>query len=483
LNNRYRPAPGTALAMPMPMPESNLPFIPEQPAHHGMSLAQLVAMLRARWKPIVIIAVSITVLGAVAIKTLPRTYTATATLIANSDVKDPLAGRDFPVEMIANYVSTQIELLTSPIVLLPVVDRLRLTEDKDFTAGFSGSSEALREFVEKNLSLSLQVERGTGGQLIYVSASSKDAGKAAEIANAVADVYMEQDRRRLNDPANERAQRYVEELAELRTKATIAQDKVTAFRKQNGISDITANPGDAEVQVLDSLTQRLLETQNLRRTLEAKEPGLPSNDRMTADPVQTLKTQLETQLSQLAQLQGTYGPQHPKIRELQAQIAITRQSMADEHRAVSENNQSELARTRELEQKYLRAVAEQKAKVADLRQSQDEGSKLVLELESAKSVYKHALDGFDQIMFQAVANHTNVSVVSRAVPPLKASKPNKVKLMLMALVAGLGLGLVVPLTYEMFFDRRLRCRDDMEREFGITVLAQLDAVPALARTT
>ena len=157
--------------------------------------------------------------------------------------------------------------------------------------------------------------------------------------------------------------------------------------------------------------------------------------------------------------------------------------MADEHRTLSDNNQSELAHTKELEQKYLRAVAEQKAKVADLRQSQDEGSKLVLELESAKSVYKHALDGFDQIMFQAVANHTNVSIVSRAVAPLKASKPNKVKLMLMALVAGLGLGVVAPLAYEMFFDRRLRCRDDMEREFGITVLAQLDAVPALARTT
>ena len=481
--NRYRPSPGTALAMPMQMPEPNLAAIPEPPAHQGMSVAQVVAMVRARWKPIVIIAVSITVLGAVAIKSLPKTYTATATLIANSDVKDPLAGRDFPVEMIANYVSTQIELLTSPIVLLPVVDRLRLTQDKDFTAGFSGSSEALREFVEKNLSLSLQVERGTGGQLIYVSASSKDAAKAAAIANAVADVYMEQDRRRLNDPANERAQRYVEELAELRTKATIAQDKVTAFRKQNGISDINANPGDAEVQVLDSLNQRLLETQNLRRTLEAKEPGLPSNDRMAADPTQALRAQLETQLSQLAQLQGTYGPQHPKIRELQAQIAITRQSMTDEHRAVSENNQSELARTKELEQKYLHAVAEQKAKVADLRQSQDEGSKLVLELESAKSVYKHALDGFDQIMFQAVANHANVSVVSRAVPPLKASKPNKVKLMLMALVAGLGLGVIAPLAYEMFFDRRLRCRDDMEREFGITVLAQLDAVPALARGT
>jgi uncharacterized protein involved in exopolysaccharide biosynthesis len=483
LNTRYRPTPGTALAVSLPEP--NLPIIPEQSARQGPSPTQIVTMLRARWKPIVIIAVSIIVLGAFAIKSLPKTYTATVTLIVNSDLKDPLAGADFPAGMIANYVSTQIELMTSPIVLLPVVDRLRLTQDKNFTAGFSGSSEAVREFAEKNLALNLLIDRGTGGQLIFVSASSKNAARAAELANAVADVYMEQDRRRLDGPANERAQRYVEELAELRNKATIAQDNVTAFRKENRIGDMSAGAGDTEVQALDLLHQRLIETQNLRRTLEAKAPAPnPSiRDQMAAGSMQGLKTQLETQLALLAKLQGTYGPQHPRIRELEAQIASTRQSLAADNHSLSDNSETELVHTKELEQKYLRAVAEQEAKVVSLRQAQDEGSKLVLELESAKSVYKQALDGFDQIMFSAVANHTSVSVVSRAVAPLRASKPNKMKWLMMVVAAGLGLGVAVPLAYELFFDRRLRCRDDMEREFGIVVLAQLQAVPALARAT
>lgn len=482
MNKRFRRTPPVAL---LPAPESAPVNVPDLPAHSGISPTQIIAMMRARWIPGVIIAVAVTVVGAVAIKYLPKTYTAMTSLIVDSDVKDPLAGRDFPVEMIANYVSTQIELMTSPIVLLPVVDRLHLTQDKNFTAGFSGSSDALREFVEKNLAQSLQIERGTGGQLIYLSASAKSAARAAEIANAVADVYIEQDRQRLNGPAGERAQRYVQELAELREKATIAQDKVTAFRKQNGLGEISPGTatGDTEVQALDNLHQRLLETQNLRRSLEAKLSGTQAaaSDPTAVVAVQSLKTQLENELAQLAQLRGTYGPQHPKIRELEARIAVTRQSVADEQHAASQGVEAELARTKELEQKYLRAVADQEAKVAALRQAQDEGSKLVLELDSAKSVYKHALDGFDQIMFQAVANHTNVSVVSRAVAPLRASKPNKMKLLLMVLLAGVGMGVGAPLGYELFLDRRLRCRDDMEREFGIAVLAQLDAVPALAR--
>ncbi len=413
-----------------------------------------------------------------AIKFLPKTYTATATLIVNSEVKDPLAGRDFPVEMITSYVSTQIELMTSPIVLLPVVQQLDLMQDKNFTAGFSGSTDALREFVQKNLAAAIQVERGIGGQLLYVSASSKSAAKAADIANAVADVYIAQDRRRLNDPAGERAQRYTEELAELREKATIAQDRVTAFRKENGIGDMSPESAGTEVRALDTLHQQLLETQNLRRSLEAKLVGQqgPADKDLGS-------TSLDAQLAQLVQLRSIYGPQHPKVREMNAEIEMTRQSLANANHAVSAATETELAHTKELERKYLQAVAEQEAKVTKLRQAQDEGSKLLLELESAKSVYKQALDGFDQIMFQAVASHTNVSVVNRAVPPLRASKPNKIKLMLIVIMAGLGIGVGAPLGYGLFFARRLRCRDDVERDFGIAVLAQLESVPALARAT
>jgi uncharacterized protein involved in exopolysaccharide biosynthesis len=367
--------------------------------------------------------------------------------------------------------------MTSPIVLLPVVDRLKLTQDKDFTAGFSETSNplAVREFVEKSLAGSLLVDRGTGGQLIYVSASSKTAAKAAEIANAVADVYLEQDRLRRNGPASERAQRYSEELAELRNKAQIAQDKVTAFRKEHDIDDLSREHGDNEEQALDTLHQRLLETQNERRSLESKASGLQSdaNQPTLSGSPRTLRAQLESQLAQMEQLKKTYGPQHPTIVALETQIASTRQSLGDQERS--------LAGARELEKKFSAAVTTQEERVRKLRESRDEGSKLLLELDSAKSVYKQALDGFDQIMFQAGANHANVSIVSHAVAPLKASKPNKLKLLMMTLAAAMVIAFAIPLGYEMFLDRRVRCRDDLEREFGVPVLAQLEEVPALVQ--
>jgi polysaccharide biosynthesis transport protein len=368
--------------------------------------------------------------------------------------------------------------LTSPVVLVPVIRQLDLMQDKEFGGGPNAKSEAAQASVQKKLAAAIRVERGTGGQLLYVYASSKSAAKAAQIANAVANVYIEQDRRRLNDPAAQRAQRYTEELAELREKASAAQTKVAEFAKANGIDDLSS--AGAEGQALDSLRQKLLDTQNLTRSLEAKQ--MPDQAADSSGPIAS-QALLDTQMSQLAQLSSTYGPQHPKVKELTAQIAITQHVLANQKQTLAAKMQATLSQNKQLEQNYLRAIAEQEGKVAKIRQAQAEGNKLLLELESAKAVYKQALDGFDQIMFQAVGDHTNVSVVNPAVPPLQPSKPNKMKLMIAALAASMGLGVAIPFAYGLFVARRLRCRDDMERDFGIAVLAQLRAVPALARAT
>ena len=108
---------------------------------------------------------------------------------------------------------------------------------------------------------------------------------------------------------------------------------------------------------------------------------------------------------------------------------------------------------------------------------QDEGQKLQLELESSQTVYKRALDGFDQSMF-ATAN-----LASRAVPPIEASKPNKPLLAVIGTFVALLLGLAGPVGFELLFHRRLHSRADIERELGVPVLAELDRIPGLVGAT
>ncbi len=250
-------------------------------AQAGMSVSQVIGILRAYWKQTLIIWLAITVLAAVTLKILPKTYTATATLIVDTTQKDPLAGEEFQVSLLNNYVATQAELITSPAVLLPVVDRLNLTQDHDFTAGFQGDSTALRDYVQRALSYVVEVNVGRGGQLLYLSASARTPVLAADIANAVANSYLAQERSRINDPAGERAQRYSEQIAELRAKVALAQELISKFRQEKGITDLSngADPDtpDAETQALNTLEARLLKRSPRSRFSSSKLSCVPSS--------------------------------------------------------------------------------------------------------------------------------------------------------------------------------------------------------------
>ena len=134
-----------------------------------------------------------------------------------------------------------------------------------------------------------------------------------------------------------------------------------------------------------------------------------------------------------------------------------------------------------LEARLQSEVAEQRTKVLSQVRLRDEAAKYVLELESAQTVYKRALDGYDQIMFASNGRHTNVSFVTRATPPLRASKPKLLSGLLLGAIAAAVLGLGLPLLLELF-NRRVRCRDDIERHHGIQVLAELGRLPMRAAT-
>jgi succinoglycan biosynthesis transport protein ExoP len=241
---------------------------------------------------------------------------------------------------------------------------------------------------------------------------------------------------------------------------------------------VTTGQANTEAALLASLELKYQEAQNSRRSAEVAANGDRLNNKANSSSlvVQNLKTQLATQETKLAELRATMGPAHPKVTELENQIASTRKSMGEEISANDHNSDSELVAARQLEQKLAQAVEEQRAKVLAVRKLQDEGTKYMLELESAQAVYKRALDGYDQIMFASGVHNANVSFVSRAVPVVKAVKPAKPKLFAVGIVIGLLFGLGAPLVYEIIFNRRVRCRDDFERAFGVPVLSEFDAI-------
>jgi polysaccharide biosynthesis transport protein len=464
--------PVRASSRPPALPELLAP--PSEYSPPGMSLTQILTIVRAYWRHTTVITVSLMALIAGILEILPKTYTATATLMVNYELNQN--GKEFPIGEVGSYMATQIEFMKSDRVLLPVIEALHLEGESEFTAGFSGrDSSERRLWVLKNLRSNLDITQGHGSQLLYVEAGARDPLEAAKIANAVADVYLVEERRLVNEPASQRARDYTARLEELQEKVNAAQEKVTRFRQGSGLSDIAGRDG-TEAQTLSSLEQQLVAVQNARRTAESKRLGdqQASVDVLSSETIQTLKGDISAQEAQLAQLGATLGPRHPRRLELESHIAATRAALRREIEVYASSNTAQIASGRELEDSLKRAVAEQRAKVLGVRQEQDEGAKLLLELESAQAVYKRALDGYDEIMFASGGKLTNASLMTRAAPAVTPSKPKKLKYMVLGAAAALLSGLLAPLAHEMWFNRRVRCRDDLELDFGMPVLAVLD---------
>jgi uncharacterized protein involved in exopolysaccharide biosynthesis len=462
------PSPGGALAAMQPAQAT------------GMSIPQMAAIGRARWRQGLWIATAVIAVTALVTILLPKTYTASAQVMVSYDVNDPLGGKEFPAGLLTSYMSTQVELIGNAATLLQVVDRLKLTRNKDYTKGFDGDPRALPEYVVKKLQKDLEIKQGNyGSQLINVTASANDSQLAAAIANTVVEVYADQAHERLTSPAAETAHRYNKEIEELKTKVALAQERLDEFRQRTSMVDISAK-ADVDIGILNELEHRLVAARNDRRAAEAKANADPtvSSGVLGSSMVQGLKSQLATQEAHLAELRATLGPRHPDIVQLEQQIESTRRSLDAEIHRYASNNSSELQQARELEDKLAAAVEEQRKKMVEIRRLQDEGSRYQIEFDTAQAAYKKALEGYEGVMIASSGQYTNVNIVSRAQPPIKPAKPKFIVNLLMGVLFGGLLGIAVPFARELA-GRRVRCRDDLERDHGVPVLVEFDPMPAI----
>lgn len=457
-----------------------LAAIPEAYSHPGLTLRQIWTILWAYRKVTIAIAASVSLLTAVVLLLVPRTYEATATIMVDYEVNDPLNSKEFPVGLLSSYMATQMELLRNQELQLAVVDRLQLTKNEKYTAGHSGDAKTLREYVQSVLAKNLSIYQAQyGSQLISVTYAAHDPVHAAQVANTVVEVFKEREFARASSPAVQRARRYSQQLETLKQKVQLAQKQYTDFHRSNALIDTGEKKADVELASLSELEEQLSTVQNARRVAEAKRSGDPDADDqvLSSTLVQTLRTQIGAQEAKLAELRVTRGPRHPEILQLQSQLAANRSRLRGEVNRYSDNSAQSLSTARRIERQLQSAIASQRDRILSTSALYDQAAKYRLELEAAQAVYKRALDGYDQVMFASEGNYSNITFANRATVPVKAAKPKRMIYMLLGMMAGGALGLLAPLAYELV-NRRVRCRDDLERDEGVPVLAEFGPLPA-----
>ena len=443
-------------------------------AARTLSPRQLWAMLWARHRLIVAVAIGMAVLAGVLSKfVLPKEYSSEAALLIDYDVNNPISGREFPSQLASSYMSTQQAIIESPKVLGAVVDKLGWASNAERAKGAPAGK--VREWlIEKVLGKNLSVKTYKDTRLIYIGYSDRDPAEAARVVNTVAEVYKNLQSETSDGSARERVSDYNAQLEALRQKVVDAQGKLAEFRTRTGLLEFEPS-GGVDAERLSSLNSRLSDLEVQRRTAQARAAsGNLAQDAevLGSGLIQGLKAQVLELQNNFTQVSRDLGPRHPDYLAAQKQLDAARKALAVEE-ANYANAIRNLSRSAgSSEAAIAKQVDAQRKQLLATREQQDEGAVLVRDVEAAKKVYERALDLYDKVVAPSESRFTNIALVSAGTPALKPSKPVVRVNILLGLIGGGLLAAFGALLWELTH-RRVRSDEDLEGELGLPIIARV----------
>ena len=295
-------------------------------------------------------------------------------------------------------------------------------------------------------SRSVGVELLGRSRLIQVTFSHGDAEFAAAGANALADAYVNVQRDEQVAIGNDALQWMVEQAATLREKSSAADEAVEAFRRDSGLLQ-SGGSRLIEQKITETqaqLTEAELESIALGSKVQSIEAALRNNNPLAvteiadAEPVQNLRAQITGFNAELADLEATYGQNHPLLVAKKEQISLSQRSLdnAIENIVAGFRNQSTGAQQRVVALRQVLQQQEQELADANLR-----GVEL-RDLEKEARIGNEVLEGFLGRLQQVAAREdvraqpNELRVVSRAEIPSNPSGPPRTLLGLVCLVGG-----------------------------------------------
>lgn len=439
-----------------------------------MNFTQFLLIIKARkW---IILGVMAAVLAAAIalIAVTPREYTATATLIVDSKSKDPVSGQLFPVQLFPGYMATQIDVIMSSQVAQRVIRENNLANNPATRQQFAESGEGgdIEQWLSDALRRKLEAEPSRESSTIELSFSGSDPQFAAALANSFAKAYIETNLALRIEPARQVAEWFDQQIIQLRQKVDEAQQKLTAYQRENGIVE-SEERLDVETRRMADLAAQMVAAQSTAFDASSRTGQSANLPEVNNSPlVQNLKLQIAQGEGKLAELSRRVGANHPEYLRLQAEVASYKAKLAIELSTATRGVGATAGAARQRVSELAAAFERQKSKVLGLKQQREEAILLTRDLENAQRIYDSALQRYGQSRMEAQSTQTDLAVLNPASPPVQPSSPRVILYLIVAIfmgsILGLGAGFIVEL-----LDRRVRTGQDIIAWLDIPVLAEV----------
>ncbi|MBL4588498.1 MAG: hypothetical protein JKY11_00265 [Alphaproteobacteria bacterium] len=470
---------------------------PIQSTHHfdelDVDLRRLLMLLwRRKW--IVILIMLVALVSAFFITTvLPTRYTANALVLIESERIDhssiDLQNFMSSMRLDTTVVLSEVEVLKSQELGRRVVQKLsmRPTSLSDGAGSFKSLSVHNSEMKDRNNVLDqdtarvvtaflqrLHVKPVPGSFVIQVSYTAEDPEKAALIANTVVDTYLEE---RLNAKfrATQKVTSWLDSrLNVLRGQLRDAENAVETYKAQNGL--ITGARYEITAQQMSELNSQLVLAKSEKAAAQAKlkdvekwanNPSGFETDKAVANSrnVQELKKTETDILRRKADLSSRYGPKHPSIININAELIDLRKKMRSEISNVAGNLESDLS----IAERKVEALQMSLNEVSGLKKGENHSMirlrELEREAESNRMIFDTFLESYKRSDSQEELDGPEARIISYASAPEAPSYPNKPLIMSLTSAIALFVGITLVLILEKL-DNAFRSASQLETRTG-----------------
>ena len=387
------------------------------------------------------------------------------------------------------FVVTQAGLLQSQSVAQRTAQELNLANNPDVVPMDADASTRLK-IAAGQVGGGLNVVEPKEGTLIRFSYDSPSPQLAAQVANGIADSFINSSLQRRYE-ASAYARNFLErQITKTRGDLERSERALVSYAQAQGIITTSsgadgAPPNDAGSLQGESLVtlNRALADATARRVAaegayrQALATG-PTSD-VTAS-TQALRQQRATLQADYQQKRTFMKPEHPEMQSLQAQISELDRQIAQEGARMSSGRSNTLLAdyraARSAENALQGRVNQLKGSVLNLRGRSIQYNILQREVDTNRGLYDALLQRFKEIGVAGGIGMAPVSVVDRAETPSAPYKPN----LLLNLLGGIGLGLLAGIGAAValeFINDTIKTREDVRTKLA---LACLGAVPKTA---
>lgn len=340
--------------------------------------------------------------------------------------------------------------------------------------------EALRR-----LQRSLQVEPGKSADLIRIRYSAKDAERSADVANAVASLYVDHRTMQARENARSRRRAIALQLGEIADSIEVVQDQALGYQQAQGLLDPAVEGSALLTAVLthesDLRTLQFQEAlvRDLVQTLESDEVtdadlemimSLGGDLVPTAPQLFTRLQELRTERSRLTASRFGFTDANPSVQVVDSLIASTTRQMR-----VSAQQSLEMLEARRAA--AATTLSQLRGQVSDLPRRSAELTRLQQRVGAVQEIFDLLVERYYEAQIAAEVETADIAVADPALVPLKPDPSHDMLFLLIAMTGGLAVGGTGAVLLDSL-DNRIRQPDDAEEATRLDVLG---AVPYLGK--